>query len=171
MDTREIESTQDLAKSPFMDRIHERWSAFQASPVRVFLLALACAFFFCTITELTWVKADLNDDYTIASVLSGRLMGDDQGLCLFLNAIMCNIIYAYADLFPMRGTIYLISWAESFFCPLARYGATSWHGFVYLFSVLPPSPSSYECTLRELPLPRQLRAYGRSSWPLSLDSA
>ena len=100
MDTREIESTQDLAKSPFMDRIHERWSAFQASPVRVFLLALACAFFFCTITELTWVKADLNDDYTIASVLSGRLMGDDQGLCLFLNAIMCNIIYALNMAFP-----------------------------------------------------------------------
>ena len=84
----------------FTEKVSARWDAFRASPVRVFLLALAFAVFFCVITELSWVKADLNDDYTIASVLSGRLMGDDQGLCLFLNAVLCGIIYQLNSIYP-----------------------------------------------------------------------
>lgn len=82
-----------------VDRLNVRWSAFASSPWRALILALVFSLFFCGVTELAWVRNDLNDDYAIANVLSGKLMGE-QGLCLFLNAVLCQIIYTLNTIYP-----------------------------------------------------------------------
>ena len=74
------------------EKARDAWEGFRSSRVRVLILALVLALFFCAVTELAWVKADLNDDYAIATALSGRFDGE-QGLCLFLNVILCRVIF------------------------------------------------------------------------------
>lgn len=45
-----------------------------------------------TMGNAAWLQRDVNDDFTISIALSGRL-ADPQGLCLFLNAMLCEAIY------------------------------------------------------------------------------
>ena len=57
-------------------------------------------------------RAPTDDDYSIAFYLSGRL--PDQGLSLFVNAILSNLIYALGTIWPQVSWFFVIERLTSF---------------------------------------------------------
>ena len=76
-----------------LERLAAGWQGIADSRAKSFLVAFLFAAILVLLSSVTWWHRNLNDDFAIANALSGRLMGE-QGLSLFVNAALCQIIYA-----------------------------------------------------------------------------
>lgn len=82
-----------------------------ASRRRTFALALVYTIVVFALAIGGWTGRDVNDDYAISTMLSGRLF-DPQGNCLFLNAVLAHTIFFMNTTFPQFNWFYVIEFTS-----------------------------------------------------------
>ena len=92
--------------STIADSVNARYRALSSSARASSLFALVFVTIPFALATLAWSPNGVYDDWSISNALSAR-WGDPQGLCLFLNAGLCYVIYYMNSIFTSINWFYV----------------------------------------------------------------
>ena len=97
----------------FMERAYTACERFTESKARCLVLSCALSLVVILVGTVAWYPVDANDDFYMAMALSG-VWGQNEGLCLFINALMSQIIFFLNTAVPVGNWYALLELLTAF---------------------------------------------------------